>query len=1736
MADKDVRLIIRAKNEASKEIKSISQAMRDLASETDDASKATKKNASIFGQLSAEIKKFNAQTQAFTAISKVQGIMDKAGEAADRLRSNVGGLKTELDKSRAATNAAAQNTATLRSNLEALQKTYEDQRAKTDAARKAQDRNSESTKNLSAAKKELARANELSLKNADREARIETAKSNISSAQATRDANVASYQQLNAALKNMRAEIQSADQAVSESEKQFRNQNETVIRLEAALSSATGELQKVEASLSEMSAEARDASQALGSVAGAEQEALAATKGLASQIERMGVALGALQRYSTGGKGFTDPKTAAAMREQREEMDRTRVSQQELQSIAAGLAAQMKATGDPTGRLAEQLKEVTGAAKAAKNEFTQQQTALAKLQGSAQSTFAEFSKANGSLPSLTANFERNRASADALAAAMQRYSTGAGGITNSGLAEKLRAQSAVVDQAAVRYLTLNAEVRRLQSIMNSGGGSSAQADQLRQVAQAANQAEKELKEANIALRQMKSNAGNPFASINSGGRESLSLFQRLRGEVLSLTASFVGFFGAIQGIGGVLTSFQQVEAANNRLGAVFKQNSTLVGNEIDWIRRQAGRLGIEFGELAGEYGKYAIAAQAANVSSEATRQSFIGIAEAGRVNKLSMEDMNGIFLALTQSLSKGKFQAEEVRGQLGERLPGAFTILAAALGKTTTELDKMMEKGEVLANEENLLKFAAELNKRFGSQLQASLLSTTTLLGQFANNTTQAQLQFANGGFIESFNAALQDLDKWFKSREGRDFFLSLGAAAGNFIDVLRVIPENLNTVLNIVKVLISVKLAQWFASLAGSMILAVQNARLWAAANTTLTTQTFSLNASMQALRATGASLGATFAGLTASTIASARGLTLAGSAAATARSIMSGATVAARALWVALGGWIGVIATGVALLATTLLGDWLGGVDEATSALDEHQRIMDNVLTKYDQVKGKTKDWADILKDMTLDELVANARNLSAEFDKVRSTIRDTTSGSISMFLNGWAGVYDQTVAIRQQFLDGKISATQLREAIEQIYSNTSNDEARKFLEGLLKSTREAERLSKAVGEATDAVNKKKNANKDLTTTLDGTKSALESAGDAAKENAAAFTSATDAADKYKAALDGIKGFIPSLAAELKKLKDQAKLDEFVNQLGFGPRTPEQQSLIDQAQQQINVDAIDLSPLQNTIDLTNAEFQKYYQTIKGRANLMSGSGGKYGDPSSKSWQSTNLTPIESASGRKTLVNKASAAAFQGFLNELEAQGYNVKSLGGYNYRKKVGGKGLSEHAYGNAIDINPTANPFSKTLQTDMPKMISQMAAKYGLSWGGDWKGRKDAMHFEYTGTQAPGAGTMSKEQLDVQKENTKEIVKQNEEKAKGRKATTDTIADLKFENEQQALKNSGKEREAAINAAIREAKAKDKEISETELQQIRDQAGALYDKQKALSLEEQKKKQLADLNNQVNELEEKRNGLLEQRKYYEEQGNSDKVMETTAALKGVNAELLAAIENAITYQEAIGGTKSDLAIQKLNNMKLAIANTNIEGKRFAMTATEMGQSIASSLESGIINMFDSFANAIANGENAVQALGKAFLQFAANFMMEIAKMILKQIMFNALQQIGKALGGGIFNFTSQHSGGLVGGAGNGTRAVAPGWFAGATRYHTGGVAGLKPDEVPTVLKEGEEVVTETDERHRDNIARAGSNAPNLKQVLVMNERELAGAMSSAHGEKVFMTFINRNAGTIRQKLNGG
>ena len=71
-----------------------------------------------------------------------------------------------------------------------------------------------------------------------------------------------------------------------------------------------------------------------------------------------------------------------------------------------------------------------------------------------------------------------------------------------------------------------------------------------------------------------------------------------------------------------------------------------------------------------------------------------------------------------------------------------------------------------------------------------------------------------------------------------------------------------------------------------------------------------------------------------------------------------------------------------------------------------------------------------------------------------------------------------------------------------------------------------------------------------------------------------------------------------------------------------------------------------------------------------------------------------------------------------------------------GYAYRKVRGSNTVvSNHSSGTAIDLNATQHPLAAvgTFNENQVRVINRLCRKYGLRWGGNYRNRKDEMHFE-------------------------------------------------------------------------------------------------------------------------------------------------------------------------------------------------------------------------------------------------------------------------------------------------------------------------------------------------------------------------------------------------------------------
>lgn len=294
-----------------------------------------------------------------------------------------------------------------------------------------------------------------------------------------------------------------------------------------------------------------------------------------------------------------------------------------------------------------------------------------------------------------------------------------------------------------------------------------------------------------------------------------------------------------------------------------------------------------------------------------------------------------------------------------------------------------------------------------------------------------------------------------------------------------------------------------------------------------------------------------------------------------------------------------------------------------------------------------------------------------------------------------------------------------------------------------------------------------------------------------------------------------------------------------------------------------------------------------------------------------------------------------------------------------------------------------------------------------------------------------------------------------------------------------------------------------------------------GQMYD------LEASKRRQ-TELEKAASDQQAIRQELLQQIQAAADTGDQTRVAMLQEQLTGVNASLLQAIGNVIAFWRTQTGPEAAAALLKWEGLAETIRTA---GQRVVVTGTQINEM----LSQGGAQAFNRFADSIAAGENAIEGLRDAFLQYAADFLRQIAVMIAQRAILNALEN-GKGQGGGagssIANLIASlfHTGGVVGSGGGSSRSINPMLFAGAMRYHGGGLAGLAPDEVPAILLRNEEVLTEDDPRHRKNGGLGGSRG-SMKVVNVFDPADaLERGLTSESGEQVFFNFFRRNAETFK------
>ena len=237
----------------------------------------------------------------------------------------------------------------------------------------------------------------------------------------------------------------------------------------------------------------------------------------------------------------------------------------------------------------------------------------------------------------------------------------------------------------------------------------------------------QIREARRELEQL--NKMRDTATRQTGGGGSSSGGGGFLGGLVRQALPVVGIAGALT-FGS--TSFQAAlknDASSSAINFATDGKGKKAINSVESINDKYGldnAAGIEgFKTLAGSV-------RSLNLPLSETIRMYKSVGMASAAMKVDGEAQKGIYLAMGQIASKGTVSAEELRGQIGERLSGAFGIAAKAMGVSEQKLGEMMQKGELLSKD-FLPRFATELEKTFGKEASSQVQSYTANYNRFNN-------------------------------------------------------------------------------------------------------------------------------------------------------------------------------------------------------------------------------------------------------------------------------------------------------------------------------------------------------------------------------------------------------------------------------------------------------------------------------------------------------------------------------------------------------------------------------------------------------------------------------------------------------------------------------------------------------------------------------------------------------------------------------------------------------------------------------------------------------------------------------------------------------------------------------------------------------------------------------------------------------------------------------------------
>lgn len=260
--------------------------------------------------------------------------------------------------------------------------------------------------------------------------------------------------------------------------------------------------------------------------------------------------------------------------------------------------------------------------------------------------------------------------------------------------------------------------------------------------------DKRVVKANNAVRQFNYNVGNYPKQAISGIRNLIGAFGIVGGVSLFATIAQ-----------DVFKTTKELQGLDNALKQVSWTQEAYSRNQ-EFLKKTSEDFGLEIKGLTQQFTQFYVSAKD-KLSQTEIEGIFTSISKAGSVMGLSIDAQNRAFNALNQMMSKGVVSSEELKGQLGEALPGAFGIMAKSLNVNEQQLGKMLQQGQLLASDV-LPKFAEQLEKVYGIETIDRVETLSASQNRLSNSWTEmirSLNESETGGISQFFKTMIDGLN-----------------------------------------------------------------------------------------------------------------------------------------------------------------------------------------------------------------------------------------------------------------------------------------------------------------------------------------------------------------------------------------------------------------------------------------------------------------------------------------------------------------------------------------------------------------------------------------------------------------------------------------------------------------------------------------------------------------------------------------------------------------------------------------------------------------------------------------------------------------------------------------------------------------------------------------------------------------------------------------------------------------